>query len=294
MLGELFQGSTTKWGLKRFLPGMPDDFIDSIWDHYDHGTQRAILKLYRSAPPDVACTRGRAARRDQARRRSWSGAPMIRTCPTRFAHAYGEALGGETEVEVVDGAGHWPWIDRPELVERVCGIPELRPLAGLRPVLAAALVAALYLILDLRTGDLAAHLYRADLFAREGFTIWNGNWYGGHHTPAYSVLFPPLAHLLTPQVAGAIAAVAAAALFEPLARSQFGERAQLGRALVRGRGRRLALHGTAAVPVRRRRRAGRAARAAARPDADRRRPGRRVLARQPGRRALPRARRPCL
>jgi pimeloyl-ACP methyl ester carboxylesterase len=28
-------------------------------------------------------------------------------------------LGGE--VEVVDGAGHWPWIDKPEVVERVCG-----------------------------------------------------------------------------------------------------------------------------------------------------------------------------
>jgi hypothetical protein len=96
------------------------------------------------------------------------------------------------------------------------------------PVLAAAAVAALYLILDLRTGDLAAHLYRADLFGREGFTIWNGNWYGGHHTPAYSVLFPPLAHYLTPQVAGAIAAVVAAALFEPLARSQFGDRAKWG------------------------------------------------------------------
>jgi hypothetical protein len=106
-------------------------------------------------------------------------------------------------------------------------LPELRR-ERLAPTLAAALVAAIYLIADLRTGDLAAHLYRADLFAREGFTIWNGNWYGGHHTPAYSVLFPPLAHLLTPQVAGALAAVAAAALFEPLARSQFGERARWG------------------------------------------------------------------
>jgi hypothetical protein len=95
-------------------------------------------------------------------------------------------------------------------------------------VLAAALMAALYLILDLRTGDLAAHLYRADLFGREGFTIWNGNWYGGHHTPAYSVLFPPLAHYLTPQVAGAIAAVAAAALFEPLVRAEFGPNARWG------------------------------------------------------------------
>ena len=106
------------------------------------------------------------------------------------------------------------------------------------PVLAAAAVAALYLILDLRTGDLAAHLYRADLFGREGFTIWNGNWYGGHHTPAYSVLFPPLAHYLTPQVAGAIAAVVAAALFEPLARVAVRREGEVGGAVVRRRGRR--------------------------------------------------------
>jgi hypothetical protein len=106
-------------------------------------------------------------------------------------------------------------------------LPELRR-ERLLPVLAAALVAGLYLVLDLRTGDLAAHLYRADLFGREGFTVWNGNWYGGHHTPAYSVLFPPLAHFLTPQVAGAIAVVVAAALFEPLVRAEFGENARWG------------------------------------------------------------------
>jgi pimeloyl-ACP methyl ester carboxylesterase len=118
VLGELFQGSTTKWGLKRFLPGMPEDFIDSIWDHYDHGTQRAVLKLYRSAPPDALARAGE--------RLSEISAPALvvwgaddQYLPTHFAHAYREALGGE--VEIVDGAGHWPWIDKPELVERVCG-----------------------------------------------------------------------------------------------------------------------------------------------------------------------------
>jgi pimeloyl-ACP methyl ester carboxylesterase len=119
VLGELFQGSTTKWGLKRFLPGMPDEFIDSIWDHYDHGTQRAILKLYRSAPPEVLARAG--DRLDQIRCPAlviWGADDQY--LPTRFAHAYGEALGGESTVEVVEGAGHWPWIDRPELVERVC------------------------------------------------------------------------------------------------------------------------------------------------------------------------------
>jgi pimeloyl-ACP methyl ester carboxylesterase len=117
LLGELFQGSTTKWGLKRFLPGMPEDFIDSIWDHYDHGTQRAVLKLYRSAPPEVLARAGeRLGEIDAPTLVVWGADD--RYLPTRFAHAYGEMLGGE--VEVVDGAGHWPWIDKPELVERVC------------------------------------------------------------------------------------------------------------------------------------------------------------------------------
>ena len=86
-----------------------------------------------------------------------------------------------------------------------------------------------YLIWQPRTVDLAAHTFRADLFGEEGFTIWNGQWYGGHHTPAYSVLSPPLAWLLAPPFALAVAALASAALFPPLARGWFGdERARWG------------------------------------------------------------------
>ena len=117
VLGELFQGSTTKWGLKRFLPGMPEDFVDSIWDHFDHGTQRAILKLYRSAPPEVLERAGeRLTEIDAPARVVWGADDDY--LPTRFAHAYAEAL--RAEVEVVEGAGHWPWIDEPELIERLC------------------------------------------------------------------------------------------------------------------------------------------------------------------------------
>ena len=93
------------------------------------------------------------------------------------------------------------------------------------PVAIAIVFAIVYLIWQPRTVDLAAHTFRADLFGREGFTIWNGQWYGGHHTPAYSIISPPLAWLLTPPVALALAAVASAALFPPLARGAFGEEA---------------------------------------------------------------------
>ena len=56
----------------------------------------------------------------------------------------------------------------------------------------AVALAAVYLIVSPRTADLAAHVFRAGLFEREGPSIWNAAWYGGHHLPSYSLLFPPL------------------------------------------------------------------------------------------------------
>jgi pimeloyl-ACP methyl ester carboxylesterase len=119
VLGELFQGATTKRALEFFLRDMPDGFADSIWEHLDHGTQRAVLKLYRSAPPRTLAEAGRRLGEIRAPALIAWGAddPYL---PARFAHAYADALGGEAEVEIVDGAGHWPWIGRPELVGRLC------------------------------------------------------------------------------------------------------------------------------------------------------------------------------
>jgi hypothetical protein len=99
------------------------------------------------------------------------------------------------------------------------------PWSLLAPVLASTLLCTVALVIRPRTVDLAAHVYRSILFANEGFTIWDGNWYGGHHTPAYSVLFPPLGGLLGPLVVGAIEAVVATACFAALARGHWGERA---------------------------------------------------------------------
>jgi hypothetical protein len=93
------------------------------------------------------------------------------------------------------------------------------------PIAVSIAFAIVYLILEPRTVDLAAHTFRAELFGKEGFTIWNGQWYGGHHTPAYSIISPPLAWLLGPPVALSLAAVASAALFPPLARGAFGDQA---------------------------------------------------------------------
>jgi hypothetical protein len=94
--------------------------------------------------------------------------------------------------------------------------------------LTAAAIAAGYLIVAPRSEDLAAHLLRTKLFATEGFGLWNNWWYGGHNVLSYSVLFPPLAALLTPQLVAAISVPVSAALFESLVHRRFGEDAWLG------------------------------------------------------------------
>ncbi len=97
------------------------------------------------------------------------------------------------------------------------------------PTLISIALAVVYLIVKPRSPDLAAHLFRSELFGREGFTIWNGQWYGGHHTPAYSVLSPPLGWLLGPPLMGAIAAVSSTIFFTEIARTHWGPRmARLG------------------------------------------------------------------
>jgi pimeloyl-ACP methyl ester carboxylesterase len=114
LLGELTMGLTTRWGLRRELP---DELVERLWPDFDHGTQRAILKLYRSAPEAVLERAG--ARLGDLRCPAlvlWSTRDPY-TAP-EFGPRYAEALGGDVTLEEVD-AGHWPWLERPELVDRV-------------------------------------------------------------------------------------------------------------------------------------------------------------------------------
>lgn len=95
----------------------------------------------------------------------------------------------------------------------------VRPHAG--PLLLAFALSALYFILDLRGGDLAAHLYRAELFKDDGFFVWNYNWYGGHYVVSYGVIFPTLSATIGVRLAGALAYLLAVLLFSVLAREVF-------------------------------------------------------------------------
>ncbi len=96
------------------------------------------------------------------------------------------------------------------------------------PTLIAGALAAVYLILQPTGADLPAQLLRARLFGAEGFGIWNNWWYAGQNVTGYSVLFPPLAWLITPQFVAALACVGTAAAFAALTRDVYGDDAWLG------------------------------------------------------------------
>jgi len=93
--------------------------------------------------------------------------------------------------------------------------------------LAAALV-LLWLLVDPRTPDLAAQVYRVGLFEHGGFAVWDEHWYAGHALPGYSLLFPPLASLLGLRVLAALSVLASAALFERLVLGVYGPAARWG------------------------------------------------------------------
>jgi hypothetical protein len=101
-----------------------------------------------------------------------------------------------------------------------------------RHVVEAGLVAAVpvivYLLVAPSTGDHATQEFRTQFFEDRGFAIWSNLWYGGHHLPGYSLLFPPLAALIGPRLLGALAALAAAMLFASIAHRHWGEHARLG------------------------------------------------------------------
>jgi pimeloyl-ACP methyl ester carboxylesterase len=124
LLGELAMGATTRRVLKlatresNATPGpLPDAWIDSVLAHFDQGTQRAILRLYRSSPSDVLAKAGECLSGLEMPALVLWGLqdPYI---PKRFGHEYARALPNSELVELGD-AGHWWWLDRPDAIERV-------------------------------------------------------------------------------------------------------------------------------------------------------------------------------
>jgi pimeloyl-ACP methyl ester carboxylesterase len=114
-VGEVVVGLSTRWAWRRTLP---QPVADESWPHFDQGTQRAILQLYRASPEDALARAGLdLGRIDCPALVVWGDRdPYL---PAAFAEAYAGALGGEADVLHLPDAGHWPWLDRPDAVDRI-------------------------------------------------------------------------------------------------------------------------------------------------------------------------------
>jgi pimeloyl-ACP methyl ester carboxylesterase len=124
IVGPIAVGAATKRVLRavsrRASAGrgpMPEAWVSSVAEGFDLGTERATLALLRSASPDVLAQAGANLGAVTAPALVlWSEHdPYI---PARFGAGYAAKLGDAT-LEVVENAGHWPWIDEPQLSARI-------------------------------------------------------------------------------------------------------------------------------------------------------------------------------
>ena len=124
VVGEALQASATR-RLFRFLVnlqeprGLPRDFVERMYDHYDQRTRRAVLELYRATPDPGGMAESLVATfasRDLPALVIWGEDDAY--LPSSYAYRQREAFPG-AEVHVLPASGHWPFADAPETVERL-------------------------------------------------------------------------------------------------------------------------------------------------------------------------------
>jgi pimeloyl-ACP methyl ester carboxylesterase len=124
VLGELFQATATRsafrWLVGRGEPrGLPREFTERMYDHYDKRTRRAVLALYRATPePGEGANEFAAllAPRDIPALVIWGEHDAY--VPSSYAPRQRDAF-PSAEVHVLPASGHWPFADDPETVERL-------------------------------------------------------------------------------------------------------------------------------------------------------------------------------
>lgn len=123
-IGELIMGSVNRRLLARALrrasatpAAWPDARVDAVWDQFDQGTQRAILRLHRSVDA-AALSEAGVGLPDLAQPALVVWGAQDPWLSPSFADAYAQRL-PHAAVEHVPGAGHWPWLDQPALAGRL-------------------------------------------------------------------------------------------------------------------------------------------------------------------------------
>jgi pimeloyl-ACP methyl ester carboxylesterase len=116
-IGELAMGFLTRSMLARLLgERWTDERITAVWEQFDQGTQRAILRLHRAASEQRLAELGTLGELEVPALIIWGRED--RWLDPALAERYAARL-GDARVERIDGAGHWPWLEHPEVVEMV-------------------------------------------------------------------------------------------------------------------------------------------------------------------------------
>jgi pimeloyl-ACP methyl ester carboxylesterase len=122
VLGELVQAWIPRWAWRRAMQrnnpkGLPPQFVDKMYDDYDHATRRAVLALYRATPDPGE----RAAAVGAALATLRKPALVVWGAKDPFADArYAERqreFFDVRDVVILPDSGHWPFQDDPQAVE---------------------------------------------------------------------------------------------------------------------------------------------------------------------------------
>jgi pimeloyl-ACP methyl ester carboxylesterase len=130
VVGEIFQAAATRSGFRLLLKhgnprGLPRSFVDRMYDDYDRGTRRAVLRLYRATnnPGALADEMGAIFRQlDVPALIIWGAAdPYV---PVAYAERQREFF-RRVKVVILERSGHWPFADDPEAIDATL-VPFLR------------------------------------------------------------------------------------------------------------------------------------------------------------------------
>ncbi|PYO28249.1 MAG: alpha/beta hydrolase [Gemmatimonadetes bacterium] len=124
LLGELFQATATRATFRLLLRrgnprGLPRDYVDGMFDDYDAGTRRAVLRLYRAtSDPAGAAERLAAALRPLARPALVVWGKHDPYISVTHARRQREVF-PDAQIVVLERSGHWPFVDDPSAVAQV-------------------------------------------------------------------------------------------------------------------------------------------------------------------------------
>ena len=123
IVGELYMLLTNEARFKAGFHRLPPAFVDQMWRHFDARTKRAVLSLYRGTnTEDMSAVADALRALDLPSIVIWG--IHDRYVPVMYADRNKEALPRAT-VHLIEKAGHWPFIDRPDEVAGVL-LPFLR------------------------------------------------------------------------------------------------------------------------------------------------------------------------